>query len=107
MYIRLVTLLVLLLASTLACAGPERRTSLDEAVSDARERYPGRVISAETRQRDGHEYHNVRILTRDGRLHRYRVDADDERHQRPRSRRPGHPDPHGPAGPPGPRGRHR
>ncbi len=88
---RLVLLsLVLLLGSSAAGAGPERRTSLDEAVSDARERYPGRVISAETRRKDGREYHNVRILTGDGRVRRYRIDADRERPQRqlrPRGRR--------------------
>jgi uncharacterized membrane protein YkoI len=60
-------------------AGFDRRTSLDDAVSDARDRYPGRVLSAETRRQDGRDMHNVRILTRDGRVRRYRVDAEDDR----------------------------
>jgi len=76
MKIKLVTTAALLLASSLVLAGPERRTSLDEAVSEARERYNGRVLSAETRRRNGHETHNIRILTRDGQVRRYRVDAD-------------------------------
>ena len=75
--------LVLLLGSGLVHAAPERRTDLDQAVSEARDRYPGRVISAETRRRDGREYHNIRILTGDGRVRRYQVDANDDRPYRP------------------------
>lgn len=74
-----------LFLSALAGAMQDRRTSLDQAVSDARERYPGRVISAQTDRRNGRDYHNVRILTRDGRVRRYRVDAEA---QRPSDRRP-------------------
>ena len=78
--------LVLLLCSHLASAGQDRRTSLDEAVSDARERYNGRVLSAETRRDNGRETHNVRILTGDGRVRRYQVDAEADR---PAQRPPG------------------
>lgn len=88
MKVQAVLLVGTLLVSAVAGAMQERRTSLDQAVSDARERYPGRVISAQTDRRDGHEYHNVRILTRDGRVRRYRVDAEA---QRPRPRRPSAP----------------
>jgi len=68
-----------LLLGNLAFAAQDRRTSLDEAVSDAREHYNGKVLSAETRRHNGHETHNVRVLTDDGRVRRYRVDADAER----------------------------
>ncbi|RMG38000.1 MAG: hypothetical protein D6720_02240 [Gammaproteobacteria bacterium] len=57
-----------------------RQTSLDEAVSEARERYDGRVISAEIlRDEEGHETYNVRILTPQGRVKRYRVSPERER----------------------------
>ncbi len=50
-------------------------TSLDEAVSEARDRYPGRVLSAETRADNGHTTHNIRILTDEGHVRRLRMDA--------------------------------
>jgi uncharacterized membrane protein YkoI len=78
MYRLAVTASVLLLLGGMAGAGQDRRTSLDEAVSDARERYNGKVLSAETHRHDGRETHNVRVLTGDGRVRRYRVDADAE-----------------------------
>jgi hypothetical protein len=53
--------------------------SLDRAVQQARERTGGRVISAETREEDGRMFHNIRILTNDGRVRRLQYDADDER----------------------------
>lgn len=54
----------------------ERRTSLEQAVNEARDRYPGRVLSAETERRDGRESHQIRILTDDGRVKRLRIDAE-------------------------------
>lgn len=64
----------------------ERRTSLDEAVSEARDRYPGRVLSAETRRDNGRESYNIRILTDDGQVRRLRVDPESGRIERPRQR---------------------
>jgi uncharacterized membrane protein YkoI len=61
----------------------ERRTSLEQAVNEARERYPGRVLSAETERRNGRESHQIRILTDDGRVKRLRIDAESGRHQPP------------------------
>ena len=85
---RPVILAMLILGNGQALAGQERRHSLDEAVSDARDRYPGRVLSAETRRQNGRDMHNIRILTRDGRVRRYRIDADAERQRgRPQRRR--------------------
>lgn len=61
--------------------------SLDEAVSAARERYPGRILSAETRRENGRERHNIRILTDDGRVRRLQIDAQsDNRMPRPQRR---------------------
>jgi uncharacterized membrane protein YkoI len=78
---------VLLVAAAInAAAGPhgDRRKSLDEAVSEARDRYPGRVLSAETDRRGGRESYNIRILTHEGRVKRLRVDPESGRYQRRR-----------------------
>lgn len=49
--------------------------SLDEAVEQARDREGGRVISAETQERDGHQVYNIRLLTKDGKVKRLRIDG--------------------------------
>jgi len=78
----------LLLATITAHAGWQQRASLDEAVSEARERYHGRVISAETLfDAHGRETYSIRILTPDGRVKRYRVRAGEERRRRHRDDR--------------------
>jgi uncharacterized membrane protein YkoI len=79
-------LLVGVLLSASALAHGDRRKSLDEAVSEARDRYPGRVLSAETERRSGRESHNIRILTDDGRVKRLRIDAESGRFERRRER---------------------
>lgn len=85
-------MLRLLLLATLAiaiaapaAAGAERRKSLEEAVSEARGQ--GRVLSARTQRNNGRETHNVRILTRDGRVQRLRIDAESG-NPLPRGQRP-------------------
>jgi uncharacterized membrane protein YkoI len=75
---------VALVASALVQA--DLRTSLEDAVSDARHRHPGRVLSAETDRRGGRESHKIRILTKDGRVKRLRVDAESGLEQRRRRR---------------------
>ena len=78
--------LILLLALAFAPALPARdASSLDNAVRQAREKSDGRVISAETQEKNGHQYYNIRILTNDGKVRRYRFDAGDDR--RPNHRR--------------------
>ncbi len=82
------TLLIALIAILLSApslAG-DRRKSLDQAVEEARDRYPGRVLSAETKNRGGRESHKIRILTNDGRVKRINVDAESGRFER-RSKR--------------------
>ena len=76
---KLLALCALLVASA---AQADRRTSLEDAVSEARGRHPGRVLSAETDRRGGRESHNIRILTRDGRVKRLRMDAESGRFQK-------------------------
>jgi uncharacterized membrane protein YkoI len=80
------TTVFLLTAALAGMALADRRTSLDDAVSEARERYPGRVISAETRREDGRESHRIRILTDEGRVKRFEIDAESGRFER-RNRR--------------------
>lgn len=76
-------LLSLLLIPTV-CAGGD--ISLDQAVEQAKERVNGRVISAETRDRDGRQIHNIRILTKEGKVRRLRINADGGRRQNGRRR---------------------
>lgn len=80
----LTTALLLGLMVTQSATAGDRRKSLDEAVSDARDRYNGRVLSAETRRRDGRESHKIRILTNDGRVKRLQIDAESGRSERRR-----------------------
>jgi hypothetical protein len=61
--------------------------NLDEVVSRYRERFGGRVLSAETRERDdGGRVHHIRILGERGKVRRLRVDAETGRVIRPRRR---------------------
>jgi uncharacterized membrane protein YkoI len=81
--------LLIAVATVLAtpAALADRPMSLDEAVSQARERYPGRVLSAETERRNGHERHRIRILTDDGQVKRLDIDpGKDGRQPRPQRR---------------------
>ncbi|MEJ2403964.1 MAG: PepSY domain-containing protein [Candidatus Thiodiazotropha sp.] len=68
------TLATVLLGATQAHAG----MSLDQAVQQAKQKTGGRVISAETRNKDGHSVYNIRILTRDGKVRRMQIRADDK-----------------------------
>ncbi len=80
-------LIVAALCDAATAAHGDRRKSLDEAVSEARDRYPGRVLSAEKDRRGGRESYNIRILTDEGRVKRLRVDPESGRHQRRHPRR--------------------
>jgi uncharacterized membrane protein YkoI len=84
-FLGLMLLIGLLSASTAASA--DRRTSLDQAVSEARDRYPGRVLSATTDRRGGRESHRIRILTDDGKVKRLNMDAESGRFERRGRRR--------------------
>lgn len=70
-------LLFLLLLTLLGQPGlADRRTSLDQAVSEAREQYGGQVISAQKRRSNGRESYDVRILDPGGQVRRLRIDPD-------------------------------
>jgi len=59
--------------------------TLDEAVQDARRK--GRVISAETQERNGQRVYNIRLLTKDGKVKRLRIDGDSGQRMQGRPRR--------------------
>ena len=50
--------------------------SLDQAVAKVRSRYGGRVISAETRGRNGKRVHVIKVLSDEGRVRTVKVDAE-------------------------------
>lgn len=52
------------------------RGGLDAAVAEVRERTRGRVLSAETREREGRRFHYIRVLMPNGEVRRIRVQAD-------------------------------
>jgi len=63
-----------------------RGLTLDQAVEDER-RKGGRVISAETQERDGQRVYNIRLLTKDGKVKRIRIDGDSGQRMQGRPRR--------------------
>lgn len=79
---------VLLLGAVLSAGQAIARggMTLDEAVEDARRR-GGRVISAETQERDGQKYYNIRLLTKDGKVKRIRIDEGSGQRMQGRPRR--------------------
>lgn len=88
-----IVILLLSLSDAMAERGPRRGVaksdnySLDSAVSKARKRSEGgRVVRAETGERDGRRIHNIRIY-KDGRVKRYRMDAETGRLTRPGRKR--------------------
>ena len=50
--------------------------SLDEAVRRVREQSGGRVLRAETRRENGRTVHRIRVLSPDGRVRTWTVDAE-------------------------------
>ncbi|MGH8495231.1 MAG: PepSY domain-containing protein [Gammaproteobacteria bacterium] len=56
-------------------AAADRRISLDQAVAMVLRRYGGKVISAETRTRNGRVIHRIKVLTENGRVRTVRVDG--------------------------------
>ena len=49
--------------------------SLDEAVAKARRHNEGKVLSAETIRDNGRTVHRIKILTKDGRVKRVKINA--------------------------------
>lgn len=55
----------------------EGPSSLDEAVSRVRRETRGRVLSADTEERDGDAVHRIKVLTPSGRVRVLTVDEDE------------------------------
>jgi uncharacterized membrane protein YkoI len=49
--------------------------SLSEAIARAQSRFPGKVVKAETKRRNGRTQHVVRIISDQGRVRTFRIDA--------------------------------
>ena len=88
-----IVILLLSLSDAMAERGSRRGAaksdnySLDSAVSRARKRSEGgRVVRAETGERNGRRIHNIRIY-KDGRVKRYRMDAETGHLTRPGRKR--------------------
>jgi len=60
---------------------------LDESVNMIRDRTGGRVLSAKTRKSDGRRIHHIRVLTPEGKVRRFRLDAKTGRELSSRRRR--------------------
>lgn len=56
--------------------GGDQGLGLDEAVANLRRGGPGRVLSADTLERDGQRVHRIKILTDEGRVKRYQLDGE-------------------------------
>jgi uncharacterized membrane protein YkoI len=64
-----------------------QREDLDSAVERIRRETGGRVLHAETRENAGQQEHRVRIITDQGKVRRYRIDAGSGQELSPRERR--------------------
>ncbi|MES9899442.1 MAG: hypothetical protein ABW148_10510 [Sedimenticola sp.] len=62
-------------------------TGLGRAVSRLRKSTGGRVLSAETEEQEAGPVHYIRILTREGKVRRFRVDGESGRRLPPRGKR--------------------
>ena len=92
---RLITGVLLLLLATLPATGPVLAAphhhprmliaqngqknnggiSLDQAIAKARKSNKDKVLSAETVRKNGRKIYRIKILTKDGRVKRTRIDA--------------------------------
>ena len=61
--------------------------TLSEAIDQVRSRTKGRIISAETKVKGGREVHHIKVLTKDGKVKRIRIDGDSGRRMQGRPRR--------------------
>lgn len=53
------------------------RYTLDQAVALVKKTFGGQVLKAESTERDGRLVHQIRVLTEDGRVRTFTVDAND------------------------------
>lgn len=70
--------LVLIAFLSLVLAASAWGISLEEAARQAAERVGGRVVSAQTIERDGKRIHVIRVMTRDDVVRTVRIPADED-----------------------------
>ncbi len=47
--------------------------TLSEAVESVRSRTKGRIISADTKSKNGNEVHHIKVLTKDGKVKTFKI----------------------------------
>lgn len=67
------------LPAALQVAQAEEKVSLSQATRMVRERTGGQVLRAETKRSKGRTVHRIRVLTEDGRVRTWHVDAESGR----------------------------
>ena len=64
---------------TLTARVQQSKVSLDEAVSIARGRYGGKVVSAQTQRSKGRAVHHVKLLSDSGQVRTVKIDGESGR----------------------------
>jgi len=82
-YILTLSLLCSLLPMIAAAGEPEEKNglTLDKAVSKVREQTDGRILSAKTVRDNGEQIHQIRVLTKDGRVRNFQMPIVQKRQQ--------------------------
>jgi len=85
-YILLLSLLCTLMPGVIAAESQKGSSdfSLDDAVSKIRAQTKGRILSAKTVRDNGKSVHQIKVLTKDGRVQRFQVDAKQSKRRAPR-----------------------
>ncbi len=71
----LCTVLFCVSGAALGQSSKDLKYSLDDAVKMVRNKIDGEVVRAETRKKSGHVIHRIRVITRDGRVRTFEIDA--------------------------------
>ncbi len=78
-------LIFLISSSNFAISRPRGNVNLDQAVEQVTRDNRGRVLSASTRRdQQQRDIHNVRVLTPNGKVKRYRINQQNGQYIRPR-----------------------
>jgi len=88
-YILILSLLQSILPLAAAAGEHKNRNgfTLDEAVQEIRAQTGGRILSAKTTHSNGKRIHQIRVLTKDGRVRHFQLKANQKRKQPPPKRR--------------------
>ncbi len=61
--------------AALGQSSDDLKYSLDDAVKMVRDKTDGEVVRAETREKSGRVVHRIRVMTKDGRVRTFEIDA--------------------------------